>query len=225
MVRGFVFDFDGTLVSLKIDVPAMKSAMIQELASQGFDTKVLDSSMPTQTIIDSAKAQTETGVVRKDFREVRSRLYAVLDALEVGWNVESSPIEGVTDVLRRLRDSHLGLAIVTNSGRASAHQLLNRYMLSGLFDCILTRDDVTVMKPNPEGIVKAMDLLGLTNKADAIYVGDSAVDIRAARAAGIRIAAVTTGYHTAERLRAEGADYVIGSLSELERIVLLDTLK
>ncbi len=221
MVRGFIFDFDGTLVSLEIDVPMMKSAMIAELASQGFDTKPLDTSLPTQGIIDYARAQIEAGGVRRDFNEVRSRLYAVLDTLELGCNAASSPIDGVVEALQRLRESHLGLAIVTNSGRASSQQLLDRYTLSGLFDCILTRDDVTVMKPDPEGILKAMGVMGLT-RVDAIYVGDSAVDIRAARAAGIRIAAVTTGYHSAERLRSEGADYIIGSLRELDGIILHD---
>jgi phosphoglycolate phosphatase len=221
LVRGFLFDFDGTLVSLKIDPPKMKAAMIAELASQGFDTKPLDTSMPTQAIIDYARGQVQAERVRKDFNEVRSRLYAVLDALELEWNATSSPIDGATEALERLRKSHLSLAIVTNSGRASAQPVLDRFALSMLFDCIITRDDVNAMKPDPEGILKAMGVMGLKS-VETIFVGDSAIDIRAARAAGVRMAAVTTGYHSAERLRTEGADYIIGSLGELDRIVLLD---
>jgi phosphoglycolate phosphatase len=221
LVRGFIFDFDGTLVSLKIDPPKMKAAMIAELTSQGFNTNLLDTSLPTQVIIDYARGQVEAGSVATDFGQVRSRLYAVLDALELEWNATSSPIDGATEVLERLRRSHIGLAVVTNSGRASAQPLLDKYALSGLFDCIVTRDDVNTMKPDPEGILKAMGAMGLT-KVDTVFVGDSAIDIRAARAAGIRMAAVTTGYHSADRLRTEGADYIIGSLGELDRIVLLD---
>ena len=123
------------------------------------------------------------------------------------------------DALGRLKRSSVGLAVVTNSGRAAAQFLFDKYNLAGYFDCILTRDDVRVMKPHPEGILKAIELLGVT-KGDALFVGDSTIDIKAARAAGVRVAAVTTGNYSAERLKMEGPDYVIGSLSELDALLL-----
>ncbi len=75
------------------------------------------------------------------------------------------------------------------------------------------------MKPHPEGILKAVELLRLTT-GDTIYVGDSAIDIRAGKAAGVKVAAVATGHYSAERLRTEGADYIIGSLAELDALLL-----
>ena len=54
---------------------------------------------------------------------------------------------------------------------------------------------------------------------ESIYVGDSVIDVPAAKGAGVRIASVTTGRYTAERLREEGTDYVLGSLSELFDLV------
>ena len=220
MVRGLVFDLDGTLVSLKIEVVRLRSTMIEELRGQGFDTSTLNTSLYSQNIIDFARSEVDAGRIGKSFDYVQSRLYSALDRLELEWNAESVPIAGATETLGRLRRSDIGLAVVTNSGRAAAQFLFDKYKLAEYFDVILTRDDVRVMKPHPEGILKAIELLGVTN-SDALFVGDSTIDIKAARAAGVKIAAVTTGHYSAEKLQSEGADYIIGSLSELDALLNL----
>jgi phosphoglycolate phosphatase-like HAD superfamily hydrolase len=70
------------------------------------------------------------------------------------------------------------------------------------------------MKPRPEGLLMAVTLLSLP-KESVYYVGDSTFDVMAAKAAGVKIVSVTTGNYSAERLRSQGADYVISSVSEL----------
>src|SRR5438445_8952144 len=156
MVRGLVFDLDGTLVSLKIEVVRLRSTMIEELRGQGFDTSTLNTSLYSQNIIDFARSEVDAGRIGKSFDYVQSRLYSALDRLELEWNAESVPIAGATETLGRLRRSDIGLAVVTNSGRAAAQFLFDKYKLAEYFDVILTRDDVRVMKPHPEGILKAI---------------------------------------------------------------------
>ncbi len=119
VVRGLVFDLDGTLVSLKLDAVRLRSAMIEELRDQGFDISTLNTSLNSQSIIDFARSEVDSGRVRKVFDVVQSRLYAVLDKLELEWNAGSSPIDGATDALGRLRRSELGLALVSTSTTCS----------------------------------------------------------------------------------------------------------
>ncbi|MGA2199458.1 MAG: HAD family hydrolase [Nitrososphaerales archaeon] len=219
MVRGLIFDVDGTLVSLKVDVETLRSTTARELLKMGFDASFMDgSNLTTQDIIDRAKQQVESGSVKADFVSFRAGLNSALDAIEMDWNARAEPIPGIADVLIRLRAANVKLATLTNSGRAPSDWLLRRHDLLQHFDFSLSRDDVTALKPRPEGIIKAMALMGLPRE-DVVYVGDSVIDVRAARAAGIRVASVTTGRYTHERLRDEGTDYIMGSLTELLELV------
>ncbi|TLY12238.1 MAG: HAD family hydrolase, partial [Thaumarchaeota archaeon] len=78
--------------------------------------------------------------------------------------------------------------------------------------------DVPAMKPKPDGILRALDLLNLS-KDELLCVGDSVIDIQAADAAGVRVASVATGNYSCERLQAEGADLIMSSISELPALL------
>lgn len=215
MIRGLIFDVDGTLVSLKVDGERLRSTTSRELSRMGFDVSFMsEGNLYTQDVIDRAKRQVETGAVNADFEVVRSSLNKALDELEMGWNAQAEPIEGTGATLARLKSSSIKLATLTNSGRAPSDWLLKKHGLFGYFDFSLTRDDVPAMKPRADGMLKAISMMALTPD-ELLYVGDSIIDVRAAKAAGLKIAAVTTGRYPIERLTQEGSDYVISSLSEL----------
>ena len=84
-----------------------------------------------------------------------------------------------------------------------------------LFDVVVGSDDTERHKPDPAPIVHALELLDAP-PGDAVYVGDSPFDIRAAKAAGVHAVAVTWGgIHPRERLEAEGPDAVVDTAEEL----------
>ncbi len=218
LIKGIIFDVDGTLVQLKVDPVKMRLTMIGVLKERGFDVSSLNLSSNSQTIIETAMTQIRAGWIEQDAGEVRAHLYSVLDKLELEWGAEAHPIDGIDDTLRKLGEASLRLGVVTNSGRASAGELLGRHKLVRHFDVVVTRDDVSSMKPDPEGILKAMHMFDLP-KESVIYVGDSGIDIRAAKAAGVKMAAVTSGFYSEERLKQEGSDYILRTANDLFRIL------
>ena len=219
MVRGLIFDVDGTLVSLKVDGEKLRSTTTRELVRMGFDISFMDgSSLHTQEVIDRAREQIESGSVKIKFELFRAALNEALDSVEMDWNALAEPIQGTPELLDRLRAKNVKLATLTNSGRAPSEWLLRQHDLLRHFDFTLSRDEVTALKPSPEGVLKALDLMGLP-KDEVVYVGDSIIDVRAAKAAGIKVASVTTGRYSHERLRNEGSDYILDSLSELLDLV------
>ncbi len=219
MVRGLIFDVDGTLVSLKVDVEKLRSTTARELVKVGFDVSFMDgTNLHTQEIIDWARKQVESGSVRIDFESFRAALFAALDEVEMDWNARAEPIQGTGEVLDRLRSANVKLATLTNSGRTPSEWLLKRHDLLRRFDFTLTRDDVSALKPSPDGLLEAVDLMQLP-KSEVVYVGDSIIDVKAAKGAGVRVASVTTGRYTHERLLSEGSDYILSSLSGLLDLV------
>jgi HAD superfamily hydrolase (TIGR01549 family) len=219
LVRGLIFDVDGTLVSLKVDREKLLATTTAVLDRLGFDTSFIHGdTLHTQEIIERARLQIKSGAVATTADSLRSSLNEALDALEMEWNARAEPITGTSEVLAVLRSQGVILATLTNSGRAPSDWLLKRHGLLGLFDFTLTRDDVPALKPSPDGIVQAVKRMGVP-RDQVVYVGDSIIDVRAARGAGVRIASVTTGRYTFERLRHEGTDYILTSLSELPDLV------
>lgn len=210
-----IFDVDGTLVSLKVDLEKLRSTTARELVRAGFDMSSMDvNALHTQEIIDRARQQVESGRVKVNFQSFRVDLNAALDQVEMEWNALAEPVPAAAEVLERLRAANIKLATLTNSGRKPSDWLLRRHDLLRHFDFTLTRDDVTALKPSPEGILQAIALMRLPRE-DVVYVGDSVIDVKAARAAGVRVASVTTGRYTHERLQNEGSDYIMRSLSGL----------
>ena len=126
---------------------------------------------------------------------------------------------GVIETLDTLHKAGVTLLIASNNIRSVLNRLTARLNISQYFDGIVCADDVVNAKPAPD-----IALLGLerynAEASEALVVGDSTFDMDMGRGAGCDLCGVTFGSHTAEMLRATGAQYIIDSFSELQKIVL-----
>ena len=75
------------------------------------------------------------------------------------------------------------------------------------------------MKPEPDGLLSAIEILKV-DKSEAIYVGDSIIDIQSARKAGLTSVALSQGMSSGQILAKEEPDYLISKIEEVEEIVL-----
>jgi HAD superfamily hydrolase (TIGR01509 family) len=108
--------------------------------------------------------------------------------------------------IRRLRAHGIRLGLVTASTRSVVEHNLGRLNLDGTFDAIRYADDVERSKPHPDALLEALDELGVA-PGDAMYVGDTTVDLEMAEAAGTPFVAVGTTT-SADAFRAAGIDRV-----------------
>ena len=90
--------------------------------------------------------------------------------------------EGLVDIIRLLR-SEYKTALVTTASKANCEDILNRFDLLGLFDLILTHEDIKNSKPDPEGFLKAMQYFDVPPQNTIIFE-DSEVGIEAAERSG-----------------------------------------
>ena len=90
--------------------------------------------------------------------------------------------------LRRLRREGVRLGLVTASTRGVVEPNLARLNLEGVFEAAVFADDVAQGKPHPEGLLRALDELGVP-AADTVYVGDTVVDLEMAHGRGRRVRA------------------------------------
>jgi pyrophosphatase PpaX len=122
---------------------------------------------------------------------------------------------GMDDVLVRLREERRRLGIVTAKRRATVELAFATVPLGHLFDVIVGGDETVGHKPDPEPLLLALERLDVSAD-DAVYVGDSPFDVRAAKAGGLHAVAVTWGgIHGRSALEAEEPDAIVDTPEEL----------
>ena len=123
------------------------------------------------------------------------------------------PVDGTIEMLNDLsRRYYIGL--VTSRSHGEAQTFLDQQGLVELIQVVVGRDDTWRIKPHPSPVHHAADLLGV--RVDrCLLVGDSVVDIEAARAAGARSAGVLCGFGSQDQLERAGADLILATTGEL----------
>lgn len=123
---------------------------------------------------------------------------------------------GIEAALRLLKEQGRRLGVVTAKRRPTVELAFDSVRIGDLFDVVVGSDDTDRHKPEPEPILRALELLG-ASAGDAAYVGDSPYDVAAARAAGVHAVWVSWGgIHDEERiLQGEHPDAIVCSVEEL----------
>lgn len=117
-------------------------------------------------------------------------------------------------VLSHLKSEGARLGIVTTKYRYRIVEILDKFQISGLFDVIVGGEDVKNTKPDPEALIRAIQLFD-SPKGNAVYIGDSLIDAKTAGSVNMDFIAVTMGTTKREEFMRLPHIAIIGSLSEL----------
>ena len=173
-----LFDWDGTLVD---SMAMIYRANVKALATLGI--RMDRTWFRERYTPDWRRSYTELGVPEE-------RLDEVADV----WAAEmlrgrSRALPWARGGLRRLRRHGVRLGLVTASMRSVVEPNMAQLGLEGLFEVAVCADDVARTKPRPDGLLLALDTMGLA-PADTVYVGDAPADLEMARAVGAPFVAV-----------------------------------
>ena len=108
------------------------------------------------------------------------------------------------------------LGIVSTKTGETIEYIMERYGLKDTLEFVIGSYDVTRHKPHPEGILKALDRMGVS-KEDFLYCGDTVLDAEAAQRAGVDFAAVLNGTTPAEDFAPWPCVHIAPDLPDLAR--------
>ena len=127
--------------------------------------------------------------------------------------------DGVVEGLDFLQSCQgLKIGCVTNKAEQFTHPLLKDLGIFDRFEIIVSGDSLPEKKPHPMPLLHAAEKLGVKPE-DAVMIGDSKSDVKAARAAGFKIICMTYGYNHGEDIRNYHPDAVIDSMTELNNLI------
>lgn len=208
--RLVIFDLDGTLVDTAPDLCAALDHALETLGRPRVDAAVV-----RHLVGHGARALLERGLALTggSTPELVDRGLPLFLAYYAAHIADGSrPYDGVEAAMDALAAAGTTLAVCTNKPVALADALLAALGWTARFAAVLGGDSVAARKPDGAHVAATAAAAGHP-LADAVFVGDTAVDVAAARATGIPVIVVAFGF--APDPRALGADWVIESFAEL----------
>ncbi len=209
--RVVLFDLDGTLVD--------SIELILRAADYAF-TDVMGVAPPRDEIRAGIgkPLMTQFGAYASD-RDQLDRLIQSYRVYQLAHHdALTRPYDGVNDLVVSLAEEGRSLGVVTSKIESLAHRALEHVGLTRHFSIVVGIESTARHKPDPDPLIFALEQLG-ARREEAIYVGDSPFDLRAARAAGIASCAVTWGAFTEDVLRQEEPTSVATNAAELRRLL------
>lgn len=189
MIKGIIFDFDGTLVDT------------EEVAYQAVKQYISDTYQVLYTRIEYQKSiGSADGVFYQHLEKFLGKPIDV-EAIEACFTQAQKtkypkvPLrEGIAEMIEYGKTYQLKLAIVSNSRKAELMHFFSHHQeLMSVFDLILTRDDVNNGKPAPEGYQKCLAQLSLSED-EVIALEDSPTGVTAALSAGLKTLAYPNAF-------------------------------
>ena len=113
------------------------------------------------------------------------------------------PYDGIVDLLRKLKNHGFKTAVVSNKSDSNVKSLVSGFF-DGLFDVSIGSTEGIARKPAPDMVNIALERLGVS-KEDAIYIGDSEVDLNTAKNSFLDMITVTWGFRDKDHLIKNGA--------------------
>jgi len=216
-IQAVLFDIDGTLSDT--DDQMMKQA-----------EKVLS---PLRLFFDEQKQQAAARWLVMAAESPGNYIYNLADRFDLDslfikfldWRARSRKhklkefwiIPGVGEMLKMLAKK-LPLGVVTARDERSSLAFIDQFGLAGLFSVVVTSQSVRHTKPFPDPMLYAAEKLAIAPE-HCLMVGDTTVDIRAARLAGMQTVGVLCGFGREKGLRLAGADLILPSTADLSGVL------
>lgn len=213
MYKTVLFDLDGTLTD-----PGLGITNSVMYALEKFDIKVEDRTSLYKFIGPPLKDSFEKYYHMSDEEITRAIAY-YREYFSVKGIYENVLYDGITEVLKQIKDSGRQVILATSKPEAFSVEILRYFKIDHYFDfaACATMDETRTNKA--EVIAYALKLGEITDLKSAIMIGDREYDIIGAKAAGLNSIGVLYGYGSREELQNAGATYIAERVEDIMRFV------
>jgi len=213
--RLVIFDLDGTLIDSKLDIAHAVNASRAELGLGPLDLELIGTYVGNGAPVLIRRALGPSASEAQIERAL---------AFFLAWYGEhkldnTCLYPGVSDALDRLRDADLRLAVLTNKPVRISKAILDGLGVGGCFFRVYGGNSFPEKKPSPMGVEALIAESGI-DRSGTVIVGDSSVDVRTARNAGVPVYGVTYGF-APESFEGDPPDWCFDTMGEVAAHLLV----
>lgn len=212
--KAVLFDMDGTLLDTLED---LCDSTNHALAQMGYPLRGIEEIR--RFIGNGAEKQIRRAVPEGTSEgKIMETLAAFRAYYQDHCQIKTKVYDGLLDVLSELKEKGVKMAVVSNKPDAAVKKLSREYFGDRL-DYAIGPSDGVRCKPYPDMAETALKALGIAKK-DAVFVGDSEVDVQTGLNAGLDVIAVSWGFRSRKVVIEAGAKMIADDASELEKLIL-----
>ena len=126
--------------------------------------------------------------------------------------------DGVAGMIQELRNQRVQLAVLSNKPQPTTQKIIKAFFDAGTFAAVFGQREGVPLKPDPAGGFEILELLH-RQKQECLYIGDTAVDIKTGKSAGLTTVGVLWGFRDRAELEGAGATHIIAKPSELLTLI------
>ena len=209
--RGIFFDFDYTLGDA---TEAIVAGFLYGLHTMGYPIPTRREIRDTVGLVLADGFTQLTGERDEEKRARFTRLYrSIATPAQIATAVLCP---GARELLAALRERGVKLAVVSSKPGPILLRILERLEIAALLDFVIGPDQVPRPKPDPAGILRALEATGL-ERGQVLYCGDTVIDAEAAKNAGVDFCAVLNGVTHAPAFAPWPHAHIAPELPELHR--------
>lgn len=214
MTDTIIFDLDGTLLNTLED---LKDSVNFALERQNLPLRNLDEIR--SFVGNGIRLLVERAVPKNTPVETVNACFTdFCDYYKMHMEDKTTPYENINEMLCSVKKAGFKTAIVTNKADFAAQDLCKR-MFGDNIDLIVGSVDGRPNKPAPDGVYYALEVLN-SKLENTVFVGDSDTDIVTAKNAGLVSIGVLWGFRDREIIEAEGAEYIVDTVKNLEKLLI-----
>ena len=215
-VAAVVWDLDGTLVDSAADIATSLNRLLVENHLDALDEARIRNMIGEGVAVLIRRGFEEHGITPDPQRleQLVERFLVIYGEVATA---STRLFPGAREALKSLSDAGLRQAICTNKPESITRQVLAGLDIDGYFDVVIGGDTLPRNKPDPLPLRTALESLQAA-PGRSLMVGDSAIDVQTAHAAGVGMAFVTFGYGPGPK-DPHSADYLIDDFTELPGVV------
>ena len=212
-----IFDLDGTLLNTIGDLAVACNAV---LAMRGLPQHTYDEychfvgngimRLVERALPEELRTPYTVAAVRADFVKYYTEHI----------DVYTKPYEGIPELVAEIARRGIRIAVASNKTQPFVEKIVKHYFGENGFDQILGSSDSRPKKPSPEIISVILENAGMTPE-QAVMIGDSNVDIRTAKNAGVHSIGCTWGFRGRDELAEAGADDLAEKPEDLLKFTLM----
>ena len=213
MIKGVIFDLDGTLLNTLEDLKEAVNYALKKKNKPTIDLKTTKSYIGNgiRRLITLSLNETNDNIINEALKDFK--FYYANHILD-----NTVCFDNVITTLNFLKNNNIKIAIVSNKYQQGLNLLCNHFFKE-YSDIFIGDDGITPLKPNVNMVNNALSKLKLSNK-ECLYVGDSTVDILTAKNTKIKNVCVTYGYQDKDILKTYENDYFIDDIKEIINIII-----
>jgi phosphoglycolate phosphatase len=214
LMKAMVFDFDGTLAVLTIDFGLMRRRVLEWMKAYGIGEERIHEKYLLEIIEEVRHLMVEEKRA-KEAETFFDGAHQILKEVELEAAAGGKLIPGSKGVLLSLREKGVKVGIVTRNCEDAVRRVFPD--MDAYCDVFVSREGVRKVKPHPDHLTSVMKALRVSG-AETVMVGDHVLDILAGKKVGMKTVGVLTGYIKREEFEKAGADYILSSVSEINRL-------